>query len=214
MERPDLATRPFPLWQRRVRRAVLARRRLLAAVVAALSVLVGLQAAAPPPPATRTVLTAAHDLAGGTVLGSDDVRRSSLPPESVPAGTLTAAAGAVGRTTTGPVRAGEPLTDVRLVSGSLLDGYPGLVAAPVRIGDAGAVSLLRVGDRVDVVAADPQGRADAGVVAAAAPVVALPRTTETALASGGLVVLAVSEDTATALASASVNRYLSVVVTH
>lgn len=111
------------------------------------------------------------------------------------------------------MRAREPITDVRLVSGALLDGYPGRVAAPVRIGDAGAVGLLRIGDLVDVVAADPQGRREAAVVAVGAPVVALPRASDTALASGGLVVLAVTEETARALAAASVSAYLSVVVT-
>jgi len=87
------------------------------------------------------------------------------------------------------------------------------VAAPVRVGDPGAVGLLRIGDRVDVIAADPQGGSEALVVAHAAPVVALPRAEDTALASGGLVVLAVSEETARGLASAAVSSYLSVVIT-
>lgn len=198
----------------RLRRAVLARRRLLAAVAAAFAVLVGLQAAAPSPLATRPVLTAAHDLPAGVVLEPDDLARASYPPAIVPTGAQTAAEDVIGRTTTGPVRAGEPLTDVRLVHGSLLDGYPGRVAVPVRVADPGAVALLRVGDRVDVVAADPQGRSDAVVVAGGAPVVALPEADEAALASGGLVVLAVTDDTARALATAAVSGYLSIALTH
>jgi hypothetical protein len=95
----------------------------------------------------------------------------------------------------------------------LLDGYPGRVAAPVRVGDPGAVGLLRIGDRVDVIAADPQGGSDAVVVAQAVPVLALPRAEDTALASGGLVVLAVGDETARTLAAASVSSYLSVVIT-
>ncbi len=161
----------------------------------------------------RQVLTAAHDLDGGTVVGRGDLSLTAFSPDSVPDGAVTTAELVVGRTTTGPVRAGEPITDVRLVAGSLLDGYPGRVAAPVRIGDPGAVALLRIGDRVDVIAADPQGRREAVVVAAGAPVVALPRASDTALASGGLVVLAVDEETARELAAASVSAYLSVVVT-
>ena len=85
-------------------------------------------------------------------------------------------------------------------------------AAPVRIGDSGAVAL-RTGDRVDVIAADPQGRNEAVVVAEDTPVASLPRASDTALASGGLVVLAVTCDTARTLAAASVSAYLSVVVT-
>jgi len=192
----------------------LARRRLLAATTAAFAVLVGLQAAAPAPPPTRQVPAAAHDLAAGAVVGRGDLTLTSLPPDSVPAGIVPSADDVVGRTTAGPVRAGEPITDVRLVGGTLLDGYPGRVAAPVRIGDPGAVMLLRPGDRVDVIAADPQGRTEAVVVAADAPVVSLPRADDTALASGGLVVLAVTSETAKALAAASVSAYLSVVVTH
>lgn len=214
MELPrDLSRTSFALRRRRLRRAVLARRRPLAALLAALAVLVGLQAAAPAPAPTRGVLVAARDLVGGSIVGAGDVVRGHLPSESVPAGAVTLTEHVVGRTTTGPVRAGEPLTDVRLVSGSLLDGYPGQVAAPVRVGDPGAVGLLRIGDRVDVIAADPQGGSEALVVAHRAPVVALPRAEDTTLASGGLVVLAVSEDTARDLAAAAVSSYLSVVIT-
>ena len=147
------------------------------------------------------------------MVGPADLTHTEFAPDSVPDGVIGDARAVVGRTTTGPVRAGEPITDFRLVSGSLLDGYPGRVAAPVRIGDPGAVGLLRIGDRVDVIAADPQGDREPVVVADEAPVIALPRTTETALATGGLVVLAVGEETARALAAAAVTGYLSVVVT-
>lgn len=198
---------------RRVRRAVLSRRRVLAAVTAAVAALVAVQAASPAAPPTRSVLTAAHDLPAGTALGPGDLALTPFTPASVPAGVVTDAAEVLGRTTAGPVRAGEVITDVRLVGGSLLARYPGRVAAPVRIGDPGAVALLRIGDLVDVIAADPQGHSAAVVVADDVPVVALPHTADTALASGGLVVLAVTNETAQALAAASVSAYLSVVVT-
>lgn len=205
------AARSFSTF-RRLRRAVLARRRPLAAVTAAVSVLVGLHAAAPAPSPTRSLLVAARDLPAGSVLTREDLELTSVAPASVPAGAAGSPGELLGRTTAGPVRAGEPITDVRIVNGSLLDGYPGLVAAPVRIADPAVVGLLRVGDLVDVIAADPQGRSEAVVVAAAAPVVALPAATETALASGGLVVLAVTGETATQLAAATVSGYLSVVI--
>lgn len=200
---------------RRLRRTLLARRRLLAAVAAAVAAAAGLQAATAPPPPTRAVLTAARDLPAGTVLAAGDLTRTAFTPGSVPAGALPVA-GALGRTTAAPVRAGEPITDVRLVRGSLLDGYPGLVAAPVRIGDPGAVALLRVGDRVDVVAADPRGEQDAVLVASDAAVAALPREQDrlSPTTAGGLVLLAVPEHTARDLASAGVARYLSVVLRH
>jgi Flp pilus assembly protein CpaB len=213
MEGSRTLSRSVHLRHRRLRRAVLARRRPLAAVAAALAALVGLQSMAPPEAPAHRVLTVAHDVPGGTVVDRTDLTWTDFAPGTAPEGAVESVADAVGRTTTGPVRAGEAITDVRLVNGSLLDGYPGAVAAPVRIGDAGAVGLLRIGDRVDVIAADPQGAREAVVVASAVPVVALPRAGDTPLASGGLVVLAVTDETARALATAAVSAYLSVVLT-
>jgi len=213
MDQPRPIRDRLALTRRRLRRAVLSRRRPLAAVAAALAAVIGIQAAAPPPPPTRALLTAARDLPAGSVIGAEDLTRVPFPPGSVPAGAVDDPGAVLGRTTTVPMRSGEPVTDVRILSGSLLEGYPGRVAAPVRIGDPGVVELLRIGDRVDVIAADPQGGADPEVVATDAPVLALPAAREAALASGGLVVLAVDDLTARRLAGAAVSTYLSVTVT-
>ena len=161
------------------------------------------------------VLTAAHDLDGGVVVGADDLRRTPYDPESVPTGTFASAADAVGRTTAGPVRSGEPMTDARLVTSSLLEGYPGLSAVPIRIGDPGAVRLLRVGDRVDLLAADPQGDGDATVVGRDVPVLAIPHEGEESpgLTNGALVVLGLPDDDIRRVAQASVSAFLSVVLT-
>lgn len=182
-------------------------------MAAAVAVLAGMQAASAPAPPARTVLTAARDLPAGAVLGRGDLAAASYAPSNVPGGAVTDAGAIVGRTTTGPLRAGEPITDVRLLSGSLLEAFPGRVAVPVRIADRGAVELLRIGDRVDVIAADPQGASAPSLVASAAPVVALPDAQDASLASGGLVVLAVHEETARELAGAAVSTYLSVALT-
>jgi Flp pilus assembly protein CpaB len=160
------------------------------------------------------VLTAAHDLAPGTVLTAADLRRVGFAPGTVPAGVVDAQQ-ALGRTTVGPVREGEPITDARLLGAGLLDGRPGLVAVPVRIGDPGAVGLLRVGDRIDVLAADPQARSPAELVATGALVLAIPRTGSDRVPgplSGALVVLAVPEQTARVLAAAGVSSFLSVLL--
>ncbi len=198
---------------RRLRRLVLARRRLLAALCAALAVATALQVNAAPPPPRTTVLTAARDLPPGTRVATGDLVPAAFDPASVPDGVLTLGE-AVGRTTVGPVRAGEPLTDVRLLGRGLLDRYPGAVAAPVRIGDAASVDLLRVGDRVTVLAADPQGDAGAVTVADTVPVIAVPprRRSDPSLVSGALVVLAVDATTARELAGAGVTSFLSVVL--
>lgn len=207
------------LTYRRTRRIVLGHRRILAALCAAGAVATGLQAASAPPAPTTLVLIAAHDIPGGTTVEADDLAQSAFAPQSVPSGVVSTTAEVVGRTTAGPLRKGEALTDVRLVAGSLLDGYRGMVATPVRIGDPGAVALLRVGDRVDIIAADPQGRTSAAVVATRVPVLAIPRhsasssaATDPGLISGGLVVVAVPEETARRLAQAAVTSFLSLVI--
>jgi Flp pilus assembly protein CpaB len=212
MSRPSAALR-------RARRGVLARRRPLAALCAAAAVAAALQANATPTPPRTTVLTAARDLPGGVVVTAADLRRTPFTPESVPAGVIARASLAVGRTTTGPVRAGEAITDARLVTSSLLEGYPGLVAVPVRIGDAAAVRLLRVGDRVDVLAADPAAdrgtRSPATVVGRGVPVLAIPRPGQETpgLTDGALVVLGLPSASARTMAQASVSAYLSLVLT-
>ena len=166
-----------------------------------------------PPPPTTAVLTAARDIPGGSVVGSGDLMEVDFAPHSVPEGVVAESADVVGRTTTAPLRSGEPITDARLVQGSLLDGYPGSVAAPVRIADAGAVALLRIGDRIDIIAAGPEGE-EASVVAHDVPVISLPRepASDSLNVAGGLIVVAVPGKTAQNIAAAGVSRLLSIVI--
>lgn len=195
-----------------VRRLVLRRRRLLSALCAAAAVLAGLRAVEPPPPATVPVLTAARDLPSGAVLDDDDLVTVRLPEAAAPDG-LARAPDAVGRMVAAPLRRGEPVTDVRLVGRQLLDGYPGLVAVPVRIPDAGAAALVRVGDRVDLLATDPTGTTPASVVAPAVQVIAIPPPDEGTSAigavSGRLVVVATTQGVAEELSAQAVRGFLS-----
>jgi Flp pilus assembly protein CpaB len=193
---------------RPVRRAVLARRRLLAAVLTAVAVAAGIHAAASPPPAEVLVRVAARDLPAGAVLGADDLRTVGFAPGSVPDGL---AADAAGRTLAAPLRAGEPVTDLRLVGPALTDGYPGLAAVPVRLPDAGMVELLRVGDRVDLVSADPQG-GGAEVVASGVPVLAIPAAADTSGSglTGRLVVIGADPADVARIADAAVRTFVTV----
>jgi Flp pilus assembly protein CpaB len=192
---------------------VLARRRPLAALLAALAVLTAVRAASAEPDPTVEVVVAATDLPGGAPVTAADLAVARFREDSLPAGVLGSAGEAIGRVLAAPVHRGEPLTDLRLVAPGLLDGYPGLVATPVRVADAASVGLLRVGDRVDLVAADPEGRV-ARSVARGAPVVALPRpdVADRDLARGGLVVVAVPEPEALVLARVAVSQVLSYVL--
>ena len=199
---------------RRLRGRVLVHRRPLAVICAAGALLAGVEAASAPPEELVAVVVAAGDLDGGRRLGPDDLRTVSFRAATLPAGTLGSEAAAVGRVLAAPLRDGEPVTDVRLVAPGLLEGYPGLVAAPVRVADRGTVDLVRVGDPVDLLATDPE-RGDAALVVRGARVVAVPRSgpDRDGLTPGGLLVVAVTPAEAVVLAGVSASSVVSVVLT-
>ncbi len=201
---------------RRIRRVVLARRRWWAAVLVAVAVTAGLQSQAPDPPPRQSLLVVARDLPGDRPLRPSDVTVAQVSAELVPRGALRSPDQAVGRSPVGPLRAGEPLTDVRVLGPSMLAAHPDRVALAVRIGDAATLALLRVGDRVDLLAADPQRSGPATVAAAAVPVLAIPRSSrdEAGLVSGGLLVVAADQTTALRLAGLGVTKYLSFTLSH
>lgn len=175
-----------------VRRALLVRRRLLSAVCAAVALLATLRALAPPPEPTAATLVAVRHLPAGSVVGPGDVASEALPRAVVPD---DAAEAPVGRTLAAAVGPGEVLTDARLVGPSLLEGRPGVVALPVRIADADVVAMLRVGDRVDLYAADPAAADPGGTrLLHAALVLALPEPVGRDGRQGRLVVLEVTPD--------------------
>jgi len=198
------------------RRAILLRRRPLAALCVALGVLAGLHSVASPPPPTTPVLVAARDLPAGVVLTEGDLDLRDFASGTAPRGSVPLG-DALGRTLAAPLTAGEPVTDVRLVAPGLLEGYPGLVAVPVRIPDPDAVRLLRVGDRIDLLATDPRGDGTE-LVAADVPVLALPQATDDSspiapdsTGSGSLIVVGTTSAMSEMVADASVRRFLTVV---
>ncbi len=196
-----------------LRRRVLIHRRPLAAGLAALAVLAALRSVQPPTPARAQVWTAAHDIPAGRVLAHDDLRRTSYAPGSVPAGAVGDPAAVVGRTLAAPLRRGAPLTDLSVVARPLTSAYPGRVATPVRLADGGVVDLLRVGDLVDLVVADPQGRAAARTIASRVMVIAIPRarpSVDDVGMQGRLVLMAVPDAAAADVAAAGLAGYLTV----
>ena len=195
-------------FRRAVRRHVLARRRPLAALCAGIAVAAGVHSATAPPPPTVAVLTAARDLPAGSVLDESDLEPLSIPTDAVPDGVES---DAVGQTLAAPVRAGEPITDVRLVGAGLAAAHPDLATLPVRLPDSGLAALLEPGDRIDLIATDPQA-GGSRVVSADALVLAVPRADETSSASappGALVLLGVAPTSVETLSEASVRWFLS-----
>lgn len=193
---------------RSVRRAVLRRRRWLAAACAGVAVAAGVHAAAPPPSETTGVWVAARDLAAGTEVVPDDVLRRQLDPMARPDGAVPDSP--VGAVLASPLRAGEPVTDVRLWDGALVAAHPGLTAVPVRLSDPGAASLLEPGDTVDLWATG-QRSAGSSLVVGGARVVTLPPVDDASAGSltGRLVVLAVDPQAVPTVQEASARRFLS-----
>ncbi|MBB4688172.1 SAF domain-containing protein [Amycolatopsis jiangsuensis] len=196
-------------------RARLIRQCLAAALLLAGLLLLLLPPAARGAPATGTVVSA-RDLPAGSVLRSADVRLVAVPDDVRPAGALTTPEAAVGRLLSGPARAGEPITDVRLLGGSSpATSEPGSVTVPVRLADAAVAELLRPGQHVDVVARGTAG-SPAAVLATAATVVTVHRPGGTDSRSfgssteGPLVLLALPTQAATKVAASSLEQPVTV----
>jgi pilus assembly protein CpaB len=189
-------------------------RRIAAGLLALSALLLALQ---PPPeaeagPAEGPAVVAATDLAAGTALAAGDLTVVRLPVALMPAGVAVNPVTLAGRRLAGSVRAGEVLTDVRLVGPGLTTGLPGdQVAAPVRLADLAVAGLVRTGDRVDVLATAPDAAA-AEVVAGNALVLAAPEPAADPATGdgGGLLVLAVDDVTAARLAAVATTATLTV----
>ena len=193
-----------------VRRAVLRRRRLLAVLCAVGAVPAGLRATAPPAAPTDDVLVTVRDLPAGAVLEGADLRTVAVAPDQAPDGVLTDVDDAAGAILAAPLRAGEAVTDVRLVGPGLAAGAPGTVAVPVRLSDAAQVGLLEVGDEVDLLATDPESRTTTtlapGVLVLAVPEV--DQETPDAI-TGRLVVVGVPDSTVAEVTGAAVTSFVT-----
>ena len=208
---------------------------LLCAVVAAIGIARGLT---PPPAATRPVTVAAHDLGAGHVLTDGDLRTVDWPADlsPPPSGAVVTLAG---RTLTAAVRAGEPVTEARLLGPGTLAGQPpGTLAVPVRLADPTTTGIVSTGDHVDVIAGTAAdvaglepGPPDADVVAWDVVVLATPGqrsgapggsgsgwgaltggSGDEATDADGLLVVATDRATAVRLARAQAGKVLSVAV--
>lgn len=192
----------------RIHQLVHEHRRLLAATFTALAVLAGLTSLRPSDD-LEPVLVARHDLRSGHVMTPDDVRTASMPPRAVPEHAL-GRDDAVGRRVAGPMRTGEALTDVRVVRPGALAGYgDDAVLTTVRV-DPVEARAIGVGDRVDVIAVDPDGESPAEIVARDVEIVTVPDAEDAESAGLGVVT---TEHGALALAQAGLSSRLSVITT-
>jgi pilus assembly protein CpaB len=189
----------------------MALRRLVAVTLVVLAGVLALRPAGARETSQAAVVVAAHDLRAGSTITEADLDVRLLPGSAVPDGTLTSR-DAVGRVLAGPVRTGEPITDVRLVGPAdtaLTTGDPTAATVPVQLADPDVADLLRPGIRVDVVALGSDQQADP-VLAEDAVVIAVRTTAGSAGQPGRLVLLAVARQKATQLAAASLRQPVTV----
>lgn len=108
------------------------------------------------------------------------------------------------------MRAGEAITDYRVMQGDALAGYADdAVLTTIRVDRADGLTGLHVGDRVDVIAVDPDGESKAKVAARAVEVVTLPSSSsESDVVSVGIVT---TEKVALALATAALEARFSLI---
>ncbi|MCD2189058.1 SAF domain-containing protein [Actinomycetospora soli] len=157
------------------RRALLLRR-IAAGVLVVLAVVLGALGAASPEVAGSPVVVASRDLTPGEAVGPADVAVVGRPPDTVPEGALTAAAAATGGRLVGGVRAGEVLTDVRLVGPDAARASAGAAdgaGVPLRLADPAVAALVRPGALVDVVGGAREGTEGGAILAPGARVLAV-----------------------------------------
>lgn len=199
-----------------LRRRVLRHRGAIAALAAALTVYLVVHAVTAPPPPTEAVWVARHDLASGTTVTAADLVRRDYAAGTSPAHIIAGPDQIAGRTLAVPVGAGMPVRRDDVLGARWLQGYPGVSAVPIRVSDPAVAPLLTVGDRVDLVATDPEQPDSSRTVARDAVVLALPpsRPDATTSLTGRLVLVGVPAQGVGILAGASVRSFLTVVWTN
>lgn len=213
---PSWADRPSDLAHPGWARTLVARRVLAAALVC---LALALLARGDPDSARSAVVVAARDLQPGIVLTDADVELVEFEAGALPDGAVTALADVDGRTLAGPTRAGEALTDVRVLGPRLAAAAAGMDDArivPVRLADPAVTELLREGDRVDVLTVDPDTpanpdrRSGATVLASRAVVVLVTPSENGRDQRERVVMLALPASEATTVAAASLTSAITV----
>lgn len=216
---------PLPLFRPRrplpfagLIRAARWHRRKLAVLAAVGAVLCTLAAASPTEQVSAPVVVAAHELGGGNPLVSDDLRIARYPVDLVPQGAVADPGLLTGRHLITAAGAGTPLTERSVIAPRGLQAGVGQALIPVRLDDPAVAGLLRVGDRIDVLASPADGT-PAEVIAPDARIVALPGAPDSGGpfgtagdSRGPLVLLETSSEAAKSLVQAQSHQRLTVVL--
>ena len=188
-------------------------RRGIGLLALCVAVIAGLGAALTPPAAPVALVVAARALSPGTALAVGDLTVIMVSDEQVPEGGFSDPAQVVGRPLVIGVTMGTPITTAVLTADSLVDHDAGEVLVPFRVRDADVAGLLRVGDKLTIVAASPEGIST--TLAQHLRVARLPISASGGLmsssSSGALIVVAASRDVAQQVAAVS-DQWLGVII--
>ncbi len=157
-------------------------------------------------------VVAARDLSPGRQLSVDDVRVEKLSAATLPDGSQSEVAAVVGTTLTGPVRRGEALTDVRLLTPRLAEAAAGPAAriVPLSLDETAVLDLIRPGDVVDVLAASGDSDTPPRVVATNAIVVLVSEKASTGAGADRVVLVALPAHAANEVAAATLVQTVTV----
>ena len=190
-------------------------RRGIALLAFFIAVATGLSALLPGQNSGAPLVVAARPLPPGTVLTGADLTVINVAPELVPEGAFTSTDALLGRCMSIGLTRGTPLTTAALGPEGLADHSAGEVLVPFRVRDPDVAALLRLGDRLTIVATTPEGISL--TVAEHIRVAQLPAADSgggflgSSGASGALIVVAAPRETARQLAAAG-DQWLGVII--
>lgn len=206
----SLAMRQISELAQPLRRFIFRRRRPLAALLVFLAVVSALGALRPPA-SGDSVVVASRDLAAADILNAEDLTTINWSGTNAPSGTSPTIADFLGETVASPVRKGEPLTDVRVLGPSLLDGYgQSSVVTTIRIADSAALTGLRSGDAVALIGTDPQ-TSEASVISRDVHLLSTPLADPERADQGVSIQVVTPEQDALRLAEVSMDSRLTLV---
>lgn len=184
-----------------LRRALRWHRRLLAAALAGLAVYFAL-AALTDRQDTSAVVVALHTIEAGRTIAAHDLAVRHLPRDAIPDGAFSEIDQATGKAAIVALPARSVLTAWVLATGERLVAA-GRVALPVRLSDSAPVSLLRAGDRIDLLGPGETGSVE--VLASGTRVITIPEADDGLFGGSSPVILVdVTRAEATRLVSAGV----------
>ena len=196
-------------WRRSIHVFVCRHRRILAALLTGLAVLT-FSSAQRPPRGTVCVVNAKEPISGGSRVQAKQVGTICVPESMVPEGKFGRVDEVIGQSVSIDVPTGTILTSYHLLTRS--HAKPGTALVGVQLSDSSLLSMLRVGQRVSVVASGDDGP---GIIAKDAVIRGLPHEGGGGLMSNDqseLVVVSTDEQSAARVATQNSQGQIGIVV--